>query len=220
MAKMRRIGFLLLGSALTALPFVAAAQPRATPTATATDPATTAAVPADKLIEKYTPLAGSEQNAKSLVTGLRDGTRVTLSSPSGTTSFDPSTGKMGYGNVNIALALAERQLSTTENPTPADLQNALTNSENGVLTLRAKGMGWGEIAQAYGYKVGDVMRASAAKDAPGATRKDERASSHQAARESGGNAARPVRPDIERFDSRPQKVERPERPQRPERAGR
>lgn len=217
MAKMRRIGLLLLGGVLTAWPFVAAAQSRAAPTATATDPAATSAVPANKLIEKYTPLAGSEQNAKSLVTGLRDGTQVTLSSPSGTTSFNPPTGKMGYGNVNIALALAERQLSNTANPTPADLQNALTNSENGVLTLRAKGMGWGEIAQAYGYKVGDVMKASAAKDAPGAARKDERASSQQAARESRGNAARP---DIERFDNRPQKVERPERPQRPERAGR
>lgn len=141
MAKMRRIGLLLLGGMLTALPFVAAAQPRATPTATATDPATTAAVPADKLIEKYTPLAGSEQNAKSLVSGLRDGTQITLSSPSGTTSFNPPTGKMGYGNVNITLALTERQLSNTANPTPAQLQNALTNSENGVLTLRAKGMG-------------------------------------------------------------------------------
>jgi hypothetical protein len=201
---------------LTALPFVAAAQPRAAPTATAADPATTA-VPADKLIEKYTPLAGSEQNAKSLVSGLRDGTQITLSSPSGTTSFDPPTGKMGYGNVNIVLALAERQLSSTANPTPAQLQSALTNSENGVLTLRAKGMGWGEIAQVYGYKLGDVMKASAAKDSPSAARKEESGSSQQAARESRGNAARP---DVERFDHRPQKVERPERPQRPERSGR
>ena len=56
---------------------------------------------AESLIQKYAPLAGSEDNAKSLVTGLRDGTEVKLSSGATSTSFTSPTGKMGFGNVNI-----------------------------------------------------------------------------------------------------------------------
>src|SRR5262245_32925797 len=146
MFGIQRIEILLIGGALVALPLVVAAQ--------------TATVPADKLVQKYAALAGGEENARSLVTGLRGGTDITLSG--GTTIANP-TSMMGYGNVNITLALAEKQLSAVSNPGPADLNNALTNAQNGILTLRAQDMGWGEIAQALGFKLGEVMRASRAE---------------------------------------------------------
>ena len=222
MSSMRRIELLLIGSALAALPLGVSAQLTGTPRTTAvasSDDTTATTVPSDKLIQKYTDLAGSEDNARSLVTGLRNGTEVTLTSASGSeTRFAPPTGKMGYGNVNIALALADAQLSKISNPTDADLQNALTNSENGILTLRAQHMGWGKIANTLGYRLGDLMRASPAKDTPGAAAKAERASSSRIARDA--TAHEGGRPDFARPVDRPQRIERPEKPQRPERGGR
>ena len=142
-----------------------------------------------QLSEKYTTLAGSEANAKVLITGLREGTDFKL----GSTSFDPPTGKMGYGNVNIALALAQKSLP--ENPSPEQLQAALigTSAKPGILALRADGQGWGQIANSMGFKLGEVMRAP-------------KASERVAARPE--RAARPDKPD------RPAKPDRPDRPGR------
>lgn len=142
-----------------------------------------------QLIERYAGLAGSEANARILVTGLRDGEDFKI----GSTSFDPPTGKMGYGNVNIALSLAEKSLP--ENPSPAQLKAALigTSAKPGILAQRADGQGWGQIAQSMGFKLGEVMRSPKA---------GERA------------AARPERA------ARPDKPDRPERPAKPERTER
>lgn len=158
------VGFLL------ALPVVAqTATPVATPTGTSVK----------QLSTQYRTLAGSTQNADALVTGLRDGSSVTLSS--GTTgtnagapsaTFTPVTGKMGYGNINIALALAKADLTKQgiTNPTPAQLAAALnggvvtgtkgSTSMVGVLTQRQSGMGWGAIAKSMGVKLGSVVSAS------------------------------------------------------------
>lgn len=89
---------------------------------------------------------------------------------------------MGNGNVTISMALAEHQLSSLgiTQPTPDQIRAAMvggtvvgpdgkaTNLE-GVLTMRAQGMGWGRIAQAQGVKLGQVMSAlkSAHARAPG-----------------------------------------------------
>lgn len=208
MFKMRRIAFLLVGGALVALPWTAAAQ----------------TVPADRLIEKYTTLAGSGENAASLVTGLRDGTEIQLSPPPGAggtgATFSPPTGMMGFGNVNIALALTEAQLANVANPAPADIQNALMNADNGILTLRDQGMGWGEIAHALGFKLGDLMRSSAAGDAQAAGTRG--APAQRLARES-GIRGRSESARSDRLD-RPEKPERVERFERgggrPERVGR
>jgi hypothetical protein len=147
---------------------------------------------ADRLIDKYTPLGGSEDNAKSLVTGLRDGTAVKLSSGSTSTSFTSPTGKMGYGNVNIALSLAEASLKQQgiTNPTPEQLQGALM----GVLRQRANGKGWGQIANSMGFKLGEVVRPEKHVQAE--------------------RPEKPVRPD------KPERPDRPERPEKPERPGR
>ena len=145
----------------------------------------------DQLIEKYTPLAGSEANATSLVSGLRDGKEVNLSG----TKFTPPTHKMGNGNVNIALSLAQAELKKQgiTNPTPEQLKTALVGdtTHKGILQLRAEGMGWGKIANSMGFKLGDVMRSAKAEG-----------------RDQSARADKPERPA------------RPEKPERAERGGR
>jgi hypothetical protein len=71
------------------------------------------------------------------------------------TNFTPPTGNMGLGNVDIALALTEAVLTQQNIATPTiyQLQNALMDPNNGVLQLRAKKMGWGDIAKTLGFEV-------------------------------------------------------------------
>lgn len=143
----------------------------------------------EQLIERYMSLAGSKDNAISLVTGLRDGKEVKLTRGATIESFTPPTGKMGYGNVDNALALAEaslKQLGITV-PTPAQLEASVME----VLRMRADGKGWGQIAQSYGIKLGDVKRS----DKPERVAKVER-------------PGKPEKPE------RPHKPERPEKPTR------
>jgi hypothetical protein len=139
---------------------------------------------AARIATSFTSIAGSDANALALVNGLRNGTPITLTTttkpPAGagstppstttTTTITPPTKPMGWGNVRIALALAaaELQQAGITKPTAAQLQAALTGGAlkgpggtttqvQGVLTMRASGMGWGQIAQAQGTKVGPVL---------------------------------------------------------------
>ncbi|HET9662912.1 MAG TPA: hypothetical protein VFP00_01695, partial [Burkholderiales bacterium] len=64
----------------------------------------------------FSAFAGSTENSNALVTGLRSGSAITLTSTDAkgtatTTTFTPPTGKMGYGNVYTSLALAKQQLA-------------------------------------------------------------------------------------------------------------
>lgn len=149
----------------------------------------------DQLIERYTDLAGSEENAASLIKGLREGQEVTLTNGGTTETFTPPTGKMGWGNVDNAIAIAERLLRDQgiTDPTPAQLEAAMTD----VLKLRAGGMGWGEISKAHGFRLGEVKRPEKAEKI--------------------ATVERPVRPEK---PERPVKPERPERPERPHGKGR
>ena len=148
----------------------------------------------ETLVEKYTPLAGSEANAKTLVQGLRNGSDFTIDG----VKFNTPTGKMGHGEVNIALALAEKKLGTAT-PTAQQLQATLIGDGKapGILALRAEGKGWGAIAHSMGFKVGDVMRADKARD-------------HE----------RTARLERHEKPERHQRLDRPERPEKPERPGR
>lgn len=131
-----------------------------------------------RISSDFSTFAGSTDNSNSLVTGLRSGSPITLSSTDAkgvttTTTFTPATGKMGNGNVFISLALAKNQLAGLgiTQPTAQEIQAALnggtvtipgtnppqTRTLTGVLTLRAQGMGWGQIAQAQGTKLGPVI---------------------------------------------------------------
>lgn len=150
---------------------------------------TSATGPAEKLTTQYSTLAGSKENANSLVTGLRDGKNVLLTSPTTpSVTFTPPTGKLGYGNINIALSLAKTALARQGiiNPTPAQLAAALNGGTimtakgsvtmAGILAQRQSGMGWGQIANAMGVKLGAVVSASKADKAgrkPATTAKTE-----------------------------------------------
>jgi len=123
-----------------------------------------------KIAADFEPFAGSNENATALVTGLRNGSEVTLTQegqPSAT--FTPPTKPMGYGNVSTTLALAKYQLAQQgiTQPTPEQLSTALNGGTitvdgksmdyQGVLQMRADGMGWGQIAQQLGTKLGPVV---------------------------------------------------------------
>ena len=123
-------------------------------------------------------------DSPAVVTGLRNGTPITLTTTTAaanpgsapivtTTLITPPTGKMGYGNVFTSLALAKQQLGQLgiNQPTPQQLQAVLTGGAvttgtgttatttqlQGILTMRSQGMGWGQIAQKLGTKLGPVV---------------------------------------------------------------
>lgn len=163
---------------------LALAAPVWSQTASTAPPPTTATTPTDKLTTSFSSFAGSPENANALVTGLRTGSPVTLTSNTPTAesvTFTPPTRPMGYGNVRIALSLAEARLASQgiTDPTPAELRGALMGTSGpagttpGVLQLRASGMGWGQIAHSMGFKLGPVMSGkqtfTAATAAAGAT---------------------------------------------------
>lgn len=125
---------------------------------------------AGRIAADFQSFAGSNKNATALVTGLREGSQITLTRrgfPSAT--FTPPTRPMGYGNVSTSLALAKYQLAQQGivNPTPEQLRIALnggtivyggkTVAYDGILQMRADGLGWGEIAQQLGTKLGPVV---------------------------------------------------------------
>ena len=128
-----------------------------------------------RISSDFLQFSGSSANADGLVGGLRAGTPITLSSTDAkgvttSTTFTPPTGKMGYGNVYTSLALAKQQLAGLgiTDPSAQQIQAALVGGTvigangqstalTGVLTLRAQGMGWGQIAQNLGYKLGPVI---------------------------------------------------------------
>jgi hypothetical protein len=164
-------------------------------------------VNAEVLITRYSDLAGSDTNAKSLVDGLRSGSDVTLAGttiqgtcwveekvckrfPTGQcipgteqvvkkevscpvviepATFSPPTGNMGWGNVELALAFMAAQLTELEieKPTPGQIKAVLMSGPvdygtstpkmrrelPGILMLRAKGMGWPQIAKELGYSL-------------------------------------------------------------------
>jgi hypothetical protein len=139
----------------------------------------------NKISSDFNSFLGS--NSTAVISGLRNGTPISLTNSStnpstpGTTTtvINPPTGQMGVGNVFISLALAKQQLGAMgiTQPTPEQLQAALTdgsittatgltsagtpttttNNLEGILTMRSQNMGWGQIAQKLGYKLGPVI---------------------------------------------------------------
>lgn len=124
------------------------------------------------LINSFSSLAGSPENAAALIGGLRSGGAITLTGPAGSgatpaaaATFTAPTKPMGYGNIRIALSLAQAELAKQgiTRPTPQQLQTALLGSAAaagsgpatavpGILQMRADGMGWGKIAHTLGVK--------------------------------------------------------------------
>lgn len=218
---------------------VAATTTTATTTATTT---TATSKPATDLAATYSTFAGSDANATALVDGLRTGKSITLTSTSGatgttsgSTTFTPATSQLGYGNVNIALALAKAELTKLgiTDPTPAQLAAALnggtvTTSTGattlpGVLQMRSEGQGWGVIAKTLGFKLGAVVSASKTdKSAAAAERRADAGKGQPEVRAEkvNSNAGRPEKVERLAKVERPEKIERPERVARPERVER
>ena len=127
----------------------------------------------ERIDSRYASFAGSSANLESLAAGLRRGSEITLSGSGETASFTPPTRPMGYGNVTRALDLAMRDLAAAgiENPSPSEIQAALTGGTvstatgdvtfQGVLQLRSQGMGWGQIAHSIGVHPGLGLAKSA-----------------------------------------------------------
>jgi len=127
---------------------------------------------AHRIGNDFVAFAGSRENAEALALGLRRGSEITLISGDGSkTTFTPSTGHMGHGNVSKAMALAQRQLARAgiRHPTPEQIETALnggtvtgrhgkTVEMQGILQLRSQGMGWGKIAHTVGVKPGQGFK--------------------------------------------------------------
>jgi hypothetical protein len=148
-------------------------------TTTTTAPTTTAVGTSthteSKLSAEFAYFLGGQDQASTVVSGLRQGTAFSLDTETtatgttgtttSTTTIDPPTGTMGYGNIRIALRLAQAQLGdlVITQPTADQLSAVLVGGTingtqfDGILTLRADGMGWGQIAQQYGTTVGQLM---------------------------------------------------------------
>ena len=124
----------------------------------------------NRIAADFQTFSGSRQNATALVTGLREGSEITLVQRGHrSATFTPPTGHMGYGNVSTSLALAKYQLAQQgiTNPTPLQLKASLNGGTifvdgrrftyDGVLQMRADGLGWGQIAHQLGTKLGPVV---------------------------------------------------------------
>jgi hypothetical protein len=182
----------------------------------------------NEIADDFATFAGSEANAQALVTGLRTGDEVTLTSTIDgqvtTTTFTPSTGLKGYGNVFISLALAQQELAAQgiTHPTSAEIQaalngvsvivgtgaNAKTVQLSGVLALRASGEGWGQIAHQLDVKLGRVV-----SDLHAADERMERNERVERDHDVG-------KPDRDVIPDRPEHIDRPDPPvhvDRPER---
>jgi hypothetical protein len=133
----------------------------------------TSSTPATNISNEYSYFL-KNVNSQQVVNDLRNGqwTTTTVDPQTNTTTTTTQalpTGKMGYGNVKISLALAQESLRQQNilQPTSEQLHTALvggqmvpgdaTTTTNGILQMRADGMGWGQIAQRYNVKLGQLM---------------------------------------------------------------
>jgi hypothetical protein len=147
------------------------------------------------LVDKYAPLAGSKANAQQLVEGLRSGGDFKV----GGASIDNGNGKLGNGEINIALSLTQADMTKSKLGFEAALED--------VLKQRASGEGWGKIANEMGFRLGDLVRSDRAKGRDDIARNER-------------HDMRMERPERLERPEKPERPERPERPEKPERAGR
>lgn len=137
----------------------------------------------ERITTQFSDVACNAENARQLVEALHGGTSVTLSADGKTASFTPTGGALGYGEAYITLALAAEALrnagvsgcatpdqwqavliggplvaaGTTSTSTSQSATASSSTRFPGILTLRAQGLGWGQIAQTTNVKLGQVM---------------------------------------------------------------
>jgi hypothetical protein len=256
----------LLCAALTAALFSAAPVFSQDSGTTGTETTESSSVPKDRLVDRYSEAAGSDAAAADLVTSLRDGddltvtttTTTTTTNPDGTTTTTTSTsdvvienpnGPMGWGEVDKALGIAEKLVDDGKfenledalagSPDITNPDGTVIEGSSGILQLRADGMGWGQIAKEYDFKLGSVVgngKASRDTEVDGevttTTTRTQTAGKVSAGSERSAKAERAAKAErtakaervakvervarVERPD-RPDRVERPAKPERPER---
>ena len=114
---------------------------------------------------------GGDTTTTGAVTTADSGTQAGSADAAPETPTDLPTGTMGYGNVRLTLRLAQAQLENAgiTHPNNEQLSAMLLGGEidgvqyEGILNERAAGAGWGEIAQRYDLKVGQLMGKAPAK---------------------------------------------------------
>ena len=114
------------------------------------------------------------------------------------TISDMRKSKMGWGEVEGALAIAKAISEKATADNPLTIEAALTE----ILAARESGMGWGNIAQKYGFKLGEIMRSDKA----------------QKLEATGEKIQKTERIEKKEKIERAEKVERPEKPDKPEKA--
>ncbi|MGH8677005.1 MAG: hypothetical protein ACREUQ_01475, partial [Burkholderiales bacterium] len=135
------------------------------------------AVDPARVINEALAFTGSRENAEALVDGLRAGSETVLRERDSTrVHFQPPTGPLGYGNVSIAMSLAQTSLSVqgVVEPSAQQVAAALVGGEifldgqsipiEGALALRAQGLSWGEVAEALGFTLGDAVSVAGAEN--------------------------------------------------------
>jgi hypothetical protein len=120
----------------------------------------------ERLIAEFGSWIGNPTDADQVVTTLRSG-RPTATT--GAASQEPATGPLGYGEVRLALKLAQGALAQqgVSAPTSAQLQAALhggtvqtpqgEQTMEGVLPQKAQGVAWASMAGRYGLTTEDLL---------------------------------------------------------------
>ncbi|HEY8570244.1 hypothetical protein [Microbulbifer sp.] len=208
-------------------------------------------VPGDRIAGYFSDFFGDEEYSKTVVAGLRDGsihyveplpegteeTGETTESTEVTVEIEVEEGTeghkgMGYGNVLITMALAEK-LAASSAAAALEGEMGLTADEslNEVLRMRqVDGMGWGQIAKSLGVNLGEVISGIrsnrpekadqyASMDAKKTMRADARAEKQAMRSEGAERVAKAERAERPAKPERAEKAERPEKPARPERPG-
>jgi hypothetical protein len=122
---------------------------------------------------------------------------------------DLRANKQGWGETTIELAMAQHLMQTDATTYPT-----MTAALNNIETLRSQKMGWGKIANYFGFKLGPVV--SAAQHVRNELRRESRPEK-PAIRKAEKSGKPETAARVERA-TRPERVSRPERPARPERA--
>lgn len=146
---------------------------------------------AERIAADFPDTFGTPEATRALVADLRGGTRQ-----------GKQHGAMGYGEIHIALALAQELAATTS--------TSGTDALARVLGARIDGKGWGVVARDLDLNVGRVV----SRVRSGNERLDAALPGAPA------RSARVERVHKPERAEKPERPQRPERPERPERGGR
>ena len=120
----------------------------------------------ERLVEEFAPFVGNNADTEALITSLRTGHATQTA---GAASVDPATGPLGYGEVRLALKVAQGALvqQGIAHPDGDQLRAALhggvvkteagEHSLPGVLPLKSQGTGWAAMAENYGVTALDML---------------------------------------------------------------